>query len=88
MKIEAIQSVTTWYNGVEINLTHLGCVVASDNLVDAARFQYSLFDADDNPIIVSQIGMGGQDYENWNANPDINQAAIEWVAQQLNLILI
>jgi hypothetical protein len=33
------------------------------------------------------LTISGTDYDNWNATPDINDAAYVWAAGQLNLTL-
>jgi hypothetical protein len=81
MKI--IKPITIWQNGVNVEANRMSLTV-QDNLKDAASFYYTLY-ADDNAVINSGIAMGGEDYENWNNDADINNAAYEWVASKINV---
>jgi hypothetical protein len=68
--------------------------VINDNLLSSATFYYQLLKVetiDDNTttqqLAQGNLTMSGTDYDNWNAVPDINDAAFVWAAGQLNLTL-
>lgn len=86
--------ISIWQNGSDVSVDTLGVQVTSDNLVDTAVFCYSLF-SNYNPaenynaaVVVNYLTMTGQDYADWNNATDINQQALVWVAQQINLQLV
>ncbi len=93
MKVQEIVPINIWSEGTLVEVTKLGIEVAYDNLINTASFKYVLLkyysdsDISINPIYTGYIVMDGQDYEDWNADPDINEAAVEWVADKLNLDL-
>ena len=84
MKI--INPIQIWQNGITVEANRMSLTV-QDNLKDAASFYYTLY-ADDNAVVNSGIAMGGEEYENWNNETDINNAAYEWVASKINVEII
>ena len=92
--MKKIQPVQIWVNGKLKTATILNAACIADNLKDTANFFYQLFENDENSLPIGNaiasgnISMIGQDYEQWNANPDINEAAYIWIATQLVLTLI
>lgn len=90
--MKPIQPITIWVNGQTKTGSWLGARSINDNLIDTAVFYYWISD-DNNGEAGQQLANGnltmtGQDYQDWNANPDINQAAYAWIAAQLGLTLI
>lgn len=84
-KIEPIQ---IWQNGQQVEATYFAAVSQSDNLKDAASFQYTLFAGTDNPSVSVASGgfaMGGEDYANWDGSNDYPYI---WLAEKLNLQII
>lgn len=62
-----------------------------DDLSTRAIFEYSYIYVIPGIIEILQtekIEMDGQAYVDWNANPDINDAAYAWVGSQVNVIYI
>ena len=92
--MKKIQPFTIWVNGSQKTAEWLNAYVIHDNLTDAAQFYWSLLtagaDADSQGEQIAQgnLGMSGQDYIDWNANPDINEDAYVWIAAQLGLTLV
>lgn len=89
--MKKIQPISIWQDGKTIEANFMSAMVASDNLKDAASFQYTLFAGSESPsisVVQGGIAIGGEDYQNWNANPDINSAAYEWIAGKLNITII
>lgn len=94
--MKAIQPVNIWSNGQNVQANNLDMYVVNDNLSSSATFYYQLLkvetDGEGNTTSSQQLAQGnltisGTDYDNWNANPDINNAAYVWAAGQLNLTL-
>jgi len=92
--MKSIQPVSVWYNGTQKSAVLLKCVCNNDNLLDEAAFWwgiYSVIGDPEVPELVLQSGtisMSGQNYIDWNATPDINDAAYTWIADQLGLTII
>ena len=85
--MKQIQPFQIWVNGSQKTAEWLNAYVIHDNLTDAAQFYWSLNDADLQILAQGNLGMSGQDYIDWNANPDINEDAYVWIAAQLGLTL-
>jgi hypothetical protein len=87
-----IQPVSSWYNGQEQQATDLYVVSSYDNLIDSAQFSYRLTLPKVGPeaiaLVSGILNITGQDYIDWNANPDINAAAYTLTAEKLNLVLL
>lgn len=92
--MKQIQSFSVWFNGQSVQAQILDAYVINDNLNDSATFWWGIYtegiDPQSRGICVSagNLTMAGQDYINWNANPDINNAAYQWIAEQLGLTII
>ena len=92
--MRAIQPVNIWSGGQSLQANNLDMYVINDNLSSSATFYYQLLKVetiDDNTttqqLAQGNLTMSGTDYDNWNATPDINEAAFVWAAGQLNLTL-
>lgn len=83
-----IQPVTIWTSTGQKQVTELLVTSKNDNLKDTAVFTWQLGIDANFPLVVGDITMTGQDYINWNAQPDINTAAYNWVAQQIGVTII
>jgi hypothetical protein len=91
--MKTIQPVTAWYNGQEVQATVLSAACFSDNLNDAASFQYQLMQQVVSPtdaflpylepVASGYLNMTGETYQNW----ETNDYAYDWVAEQLNLTI-
>lgn len=92
--MKQIQSVSVWYNGQSVQAQILDAYVINDNLKDNATFWWGIYTEGANPgekgqcVGSANLSMNGQDYIDWNANPDINDAAYTWIADQLGLTII
>ena len=90
-----IQSQTIWLNGQLVEANYLVVSIFSDNLKDTANFywqlQYETTDEDGNTIynnlVSGNLPIFGADYVIWGEAVDINYAAYQFVASQLNVIL-
>ena len=83
-----IQPVTIWTSTGQQQVTELIVQSANDNLKDTATFSWGLGIDANFPLVVGNIVCTGSDYVNWNAQPDINTAAYQWVAQQIGVTII
>lgn len=83
-----IQPVTIWTSTGTTSVTELIVVSKNDNLKDTAIFTWQLGLDANFPLVAGDITMTGQDYINWNAQPEINTAAYYWVAQQIDVTII
>jgi hypothetical protein len=94
--MKQIQPIQIWING-QLKTAHwLDSTSVYDNLLTEAKFSYFLYaeslDTEINPygelITDGSLVMNGQDYIDWNNNPDINEDAYIWIANKLGLTLI
>ena len=90
--MKTIQPVTVWFNGLEVQATVLKAVVSNDDLQSTATFNYQLMQEIEGNIgygyvqSVAQnfLTISGEAYLQW----DTNDYAYDWIAQQLNLVII
>lgn len=83
--MKEIQPITTWLNGQTIVANYMSLNCTSDNLIDTATFNYTLF-SNVNDVVSSitsgTLTMTKPDYEtDWNNNDE----AWNWAAKTLNL---
>lgn len=99
-----IQPVSVWSNGQVKTAEVFNLNSNRDDLATIANFSYELREADvitqdsegndvvtpGSVIVVGNINMFGQDYQNWASQPgeDVNTWAYNWAAGQLNLVII
>lgn len=83
-----IQPVTTYYQGANVTMTQITLLSVYDNLQTECKFYYQLQDAQNKKIQDGNLLMTGATYTAWGAAQDINLAAYQWAAAQLNLTLI
>lgn len=93
--MKQIEPVNIWANGQQNEANAFGMYVINDNLISSATFYYQLFnvtivDEIENATSLSQgnLTIEGQEYIDWNATPDINEAAYVWATEKLNLVLV
>ena len=92
--MKSIQSVSVWFNGEEKQATILNASIIADDMATSATFYYQLMessqDEEGNNVIgqglaSGNVSMSGEDYENWD---DSNDAAYQYIASKLNLVII
>lgn len=88
MKISNIQSFPIWFDGKFFDVDRLGVKISSDDMVQEAVFQYSLFTPDNVPITGGFVKIDGENYKNWGSTGNTNQEAIVWVANKINVELL
>ena len=82
MKI--IEPIQIWQNGTVKTAELLNSYVVNDNLKTEAIFYYSLLSSSLELLSQGNLTMTGTDYENFTSN----DYAYNWVATQLNLVII
>jgi len=85
--MKQIQPFTLWVDGQEVTATLFSMFIVNDNLLNSATFCWQLLDADAVKLQSGNLTMGEPDYDVWGSTADINQAAYEWAASELNIVL-
>jgi hypothetical protein len=85
--MKQIQPFTLWVNGQQVTATLFNLIIINDNLLNSATFYWQLLDADASKLADGNLTMGEPDYDVWGSSADINLAAYEWAATQLNITL-
>ena len=87
--MKQIQPVQIWVNGQEQTGSWINAYIINDNLKDSATFYWSIYTAKTAGTQLSQgnLTMVEPDYSVWDTTTDINEAAYEWICDQLNLTL-
>lgn len=85
--MKQIQPLALWVNGQEVIATLFNLIIINDNLLNSATFYYQLLDADATKLADGNLTIGEPDYDVWGASGDINLAAYQWAATELNIIL-
>ena len=85
--MKQIQPLTLWVNGQQATATLFNLIIINDNLLNSATFYWQLLDADASKLADGNLTMGEPDYDVWGSSADINQAAYQWAASQLNITL-
>jgi len=90
-----IQPVSIWSNGQSKQASELDARIIYDDLATSATFYYELKEAivhDENGVAsggavlsVGNVAMDGQDYIDWDNS---NEAAYQYIAGKLNLVII
>ena len=91
--MKKIQSVQIWDNGTVQTGSIINAYIIYDNLLDTANFYWAIWSSDAEGKAVKSLAEGNltindPDYDVWGQSADINQAAYEWIAVELNLTLI
>lgn len=92
--MKQIQPFQLWVNGSTKTAEWLNAYVINDNLKDSATFYWSLnaagaeADQAGEQLAQGNLTMNGTTYIDWNADPDINDAAYVWIAEQLGVTLL
>ena len=85
--MKQIAPLTLWVNGQQQTATLFNLIIINDNLLNSATFYYQLLDADASKLADGNLTMGEPDYDVWGSSADINLAAYQWAASQLNITL-
>ena len=85
--MKQIEPFTLWVNGQQATATLFSLIIINDNLSSSATFYWQLLDADASKLADGNLTIGEPDYNVWGSTADINQAAYEWAASELNIVL-
>ena len=85
--MKQIAPLTLWVNGQQQTATLFNLIIINDNLLNSATFYYQLLDADASKLADGNLTIGEPDYDVWGASADINLAAYQWAASQLNITI-
>jgi|LauGreDrversion2_3_1035106.scaffolds.fasta_scaffold131594_2 hypothetical protein len=85
--MKQIQPFTLWVNGQQATAILFSLIIINDNLSSSATFYWQLLDADASKLADGNLTIGEPDYDVWGSTADINQAAYEWAASKLNIVL-
>jgi hypothetical protein len=84
-----IQPVSIWNNGQSKEASELDARIIYDDLATSCTFYYELKEVVEGvsgaALSVGNVAMDGQDYIDWDNS---NEAAYEFIASKLNLILV
>lgn len=88
--MKAIEPVQIWINGSVQTGNYINAYIINDNLQDKAEFYWSIFteEIDGNKLSEGNLIIIDPEYDIWGQSSDINQAAYEWICDQLGLTLI
>ena len=86
--MKPIQPVDIWVNGGLQIATVLNVFGVFDNFSNSAVITYELRDADQVILTNGNLNIGGQDYQDWDADPTANDWIYNWVAGQLNITIL
>jgi hypothetical protein len=85
--MKQIVPFTLWVNGNQQIATEFNLNIIYDNLFNSATFYWELLDENTTKLVSGNITMGEPDYDVWGSSADINLAAYQWSATQLNITL-
>jgi hypothetical protein len=88
--MKQIQPIQIWVNGSVQTGNFINAYIINDNLQDSATFYWAIFNDETNGTQLSQgnLTLTNPEYDQWDSSSDINQAAYEWICDQLGLTLI
>ena len=88
--MKQIQSIQIWVSGQEQTGNWINAYIINDNLFDFATFYWAIFTSDIDGIKLSEgnLTINDPEYDVWGQSADINEAAYEWICDQLGLTLI
>jgi hypothetical protein len=88
--MKQIQPIQIWVNGQEQTGNFINAYIINDNLKDSATFYWAIFTAETEAIQLSQgnCTIVEPDYSVWDSTADINDAAYQWICDQLNITLL
>lgn len=82
--MKQIESISIWDNGTNQSAEILNAYCINDNLSNSATFYYALLSESKAQLAQGNLTMTGEVYDAW----ETNDYAYNWIAEQLNLIII
>jgi len=88
--MKQIQPIQIWVNGSQQTGSWINAYIIHDNLKDSANFYWAIFtdEIDGTQLTAGNLIMVEPDYSVWDSTTDINEAAYQWICDQLNLTLV
>jgi len=86
--MKAIQPISSWSNGQQLQATQLSLTIINDNLSTSATLYYQLLDDNGVQIAEGNLTIDGQDYIDWGSSTDVNTDAYTICANKLNIQLL
>ncbi len=92
--MKQIQPIQIWVNGSQQTGSWLSAYIINDNLLDSATFYWSILANGSEPDTAGEklsegnSTISGENYIIWGESTDINLAAYQWIATELNLTLV
>jgi hypothetical protein len=92
--MKQIEPVQIWVNGSQQTGSWINAYIIKDNLQDTAIFYWAIWSDGEEPytqgikLSEGNCTMVDPEYDLWGQSTDINQAAYEWICDQLSLTLI
>jgi len=92
--MKQIQPIQIWVNGSQQTGSWLSAYIINDNLLDSATFYWSILASGAEPdtagdkLSDGNSTISGENYIIWGEATDINLAAYQWIATELNLTLV
>jgi len=83
-----IQPIQIWNAGQVQTATKFSLVTVYDDLETYATTYYQLLSTDDLQLSQGNQQINGQDYIDWNNEPDANDWILNWSATQLGITII
>lgn len=92
--MKSIQPVSVWFNGEEKSANILNASIIADDMATSATFYYQLMessqDEEGNNVIgqglaSGNVSMNSEEYDAWDNS---NDAAYQFIADKLNLVII
>lgn len=83
-----IQPIQIWNAGQVQTATKFSLVTVYDDLDTYATTYYQLLSTDDLQLSQGNQQINGQDYIDWNNEPDANEWILNWSATQLGITII
>ena len=85
--MKQIQPITLWVDGQQKVATEFNLNIIYDNLYNSATFYWTLLDENTIKLQDGNLTIVEPDYSVWGSSADINLAAYQWAATQLNITL-
>lgn len=85
--IVQIQPVQLWVAGETKTASQFSLITVMDDLATSATTYYQLQDAEGATLSQGNQTINGQEYIDWNSNPDANTWICNWSLAQLGLTL-
>jgi hypothetical protein len=85
--MKQIQPLTLWVDGQQKVATEFNLNIIYDNLYNSATFYWTLLDENTIKLQDGNLTIVEPDYSVWGSSADINEAAYQWAASKLNIIL-